>query len=71
MVAIPRDKINYRKVSKYVNFIIIKNMSYYLNIWGPLLILGSKGQSSSEYITGKFLSCEDSLLLKFKKTCIF
>ena len=37
MAAIPRDKINYHKVSKYVNVLIFKefypktkNVSYYL-----------------------------------------
>ena len=40
MVAIPLDKINYNKVSKYANVIIFKefypktkNVSYYLNDW--------------------------------------
>ena len=39
MVAIPLDKINYNKVSKYANVLIFKefyrkteNVSYYLNI---------------------------------------
>ena len=39
MVAIPRDKINYHKASKYANVLIFqkiyhktKNVSYYLNI---------------------------------------
>ena len=39
MVAIPRDKINYHKVSKYANVLIFKefypktkNVSYYLKV---------------------------------------
>ena len=43
MVAIPLDKINYKKVSKYANVLIFKefypktkNVSYYLKLNKPL-----------------------------------
>ena len=69
MVAIPLDKIDYNKVSKYANVLILKefypktkNVSYYLKFWNlPNL---ESGHSAVSCYTCSYLICHQIYTVK-------